>query len=591
MASTKYTYKHLQEIYDIFGDEDFYTEIRNFLYIDVPVEVADEIRNVILNLIEHPLEKRTNLESETLDLSLSSFITNSVSVKDEQKVESKKADNYVKATKNLLDIISSFSEEFKFDSTSTKHAAPVLAGDSMPFKRLVAYRALARKKLAAIEDREHSFTIQEQRAIHIVFKDEIKVKKGQDQKVKIDGLADSYSWETIYTELSNAYEDACKEPFVTTTLKTNHLKTSGIHTKNVITGLIIAAGVSFALGFAPIAGAPTVNPSMEAIMNFVSTQVLPVAGLGLATGIASTTGFALADNRSMQQLRNQIKILDQPKKEMLFDKIQKYAKARETAKNARDDNGKKKRYDQKTELKKLQKELADEGIHLEWGSRKQAKFAHLLDTEDAITAQLAATSSVGATKRHLRKKAKTEAKIKSLAPKNSEFTEQAKSKMAEILSAKNPACKFLDIKGTKNATRTRRTKTENPRVPVTSFVTTPSISPSVAYAKEESTETVISPTNEDRKLIKNSLKSANVKVRTIKAKIKESDTEFSTISITIAKSRAGDFSSKFNSIMENLSEYIRSGDVEPTELEYTSGIGKASNTLTVSIKKEKPTKK
>ena len=71
-------------------------------------------------------------------------------------------------------------------------------------------------------------------------------------------------------------------------------------------GIAVALGVGVVFSFAPIAGAPTVNPSMQAIVNFWVGQMLPNAGIGLAAGGAASTLSAVLDNASTSRLRKQI---------------------------------------------------------------------------------------------------------------------------------------------------------------------------------------------------------------------------------------------------------------------------------------------
>lgn len=557
-----YSLAQLKEVDKLFREDVYYADLYNSCYSNAPKKVQQQaigIRNQILSILDTALASGDKkFELPQLTSALKSFRSSAHATKTSLATQEKKAQNYHDSTKLMLDILDNFSKSFNYDNptnfaTTLVHLSK--PADQAKFKKLQVYRALAAHEVALAEGKKHSYSRTETELLTQTF----KVKN-------VHELDNRFTLEEIYGNLDNAYRDVCKVPFVETAFKTNHLKTAGVHTKNIMIGVATALGIGVLFSFVPIAGAPTVNASSQAIMAFWVGQMVPIAAIGLAGGTATSSLSALVDNRSTQNLRNQIKMLTPNQKEILFKLVQQYTPTREN------------NLTPKQAFKKLNTELQNNDIRLKWGFRKTAKFNHLVDTQKEIH-DVFTNALPGATKRQLRKKEKYDGK--SFTEQNVEIIELGNERLSKILSPKNPVCSHIMIAGTKSRTSKVAREPEIER--------SIEYTPTVAYAAEE--ELVAAPRDTAaEEQLKAALKRSGLKLKTIKFNFAESELMYD---VTIKKTEAKSYGKLFNRILEDINDHIQSGDHDPVELSYDEGIKigkyntKRSVDVTVTPKKKK----
>ena len=550
----KYSTNQLKEIQLLFSDNSYYADLFNSCYSGASKKAEKEAENIqkqILSIVQQALESgQRSIELPELSGLLRLYRTSASTTTNLSNDQKKKDQNAKAPTKLLLEIIDNFSNQFKFESPN--HFASVLVIHAKPedqkhFNDLQIWRALSRKKIASLENKEYIYTRTEEELLRKQF----GIKKNEDLK----DLDQKFNLEEIYKKLDNAYKKVCEVPFVKTTFKTNYLKSAGIHGKNILIGLSVALGVGAVFSFTPIAGAPMVNPSMEAIINFWVGQMLPIAGIGLASGTAASSLSAIVDNRTTQRLRDQIRKLDPNQKEILFQLVQKYTPTKEN------------KLTSKQAFKRFNQELLSNGIKLKWGARKTAKFNHLVDSEKDISSKLLKVSP-GATKRQQRQKDKYDEKVFDVH--NLEIKSLADSRLSKLLSPKNPACEHIEIVGTKSRTSAASKTKDQAQAEA---IPTLNYSQQEAYAREEKIPTAIS-NPEAIEDLKSSLRKPSIRTKTIKFKYKEDEAAYL---VTIKKAEAKSYLASFKKIMEDLQEYVDSKDDNPVELTYEEGVNIGKN--------------
>lgn len=537
-----YSLAQIKEIYTLFSEDQYYTNLYNAFYSGAPKKVQQEairIRNEIIHMAKSAIDsgdRRFTLPE--LSKKLTEFTETAYAITKSLQVKEKNDENNIKLTKVLLSIIDSFSTKFKFEST-TDYASSLVSSSpdkKIPenFTNLQVYRALAKRKIALMEGKEHTYTHKETELLSEKF----NVKD-------IHELDDKFTLEEIYTELNQAYLNVCEVPFVKTTLKTNFLKSAGIHRKNVAIGLITALGIAAVFSLSPVAGAPTVNPSTQAILNFISSQMMPIAGIGLLGGTAASTLSAIIDNRTTQHLREQIRLLSSENKEKLFNLTAQYT---EKIKNGI--------LSPKEAFKSLDADLKSIGIKFDWGIRKMAKFNHLLDSSQI------STELPGATKRQQKVKRKLEANLTtetSKAPNNEILLE----KISQILSPKNPICQLIGVKGCKS-----RKKAPNPKTVTEDPARAPTVLP--AYPREKADPEVTTDTAEEQ--LKAAIENPSMTHATIDYgghKIEISKANFKKNS---ALTKLWLKSAEVKGIVKDIREYLATGNENEAEYTYERGM-------------------
>ena len=543
-SSDIYSKAQLKEIELLFKDDSYYADLYNSCYSGAPKKVRQEairIKNEILMVVEQGLNsEEKKVELPQLSKLLQEYRSSAYATTSSLDTQAKKEENLQQATTILLDIIDSFAKQFKFESPTDFASTLVNLAkpeDKKHFENLQVYRALAKRKLALLNGQEYTYPKKDEDLLVKSF----KLKSLND----LYALDKKFTLEEIYQNLDTAYANVCEIPFVKTTFKTNHLKSAGVHPKNIMLGLAAALGVSVLFSFTPIAGAPTVNPSTQAIIDFWVGQMLPIAGIGLATGGAVSTLSAIFDNRTMQHLRNQIRQLNPNQKEILFQLVQKYTPNKENKLTPRQ------------ALQKLTEELERNNIKLNWGFRKTAKFNHLVDSERDISTKLSKTLP-GATKRQQRKKDKCDSRT--FEEHNVEVRALGNDRISKILSPRNPACEHIKIAGTKS-----RKSSTSPKPEETDHSL--NYRPTIVYAREEEpTQTRDLEAEEQLKL---TLKRSSLRVKTIKFEFEEAKLAYD---VTIKKAEAKSYNALFKRIMEDINDHVRSGDESAIELTYEEGI-------------------
>lgn len=296
----KYSKEQVQEIYDIFANDETYSLMVNTFYSGATKKQINEINNLranILNLCTGLLSTKVrSFDSPELTAAITNFRKNALSDSTNLNIQEKEKKHLIKVAKNLVTIVDNFSEKaFKYRSTNDFASTLVASADNatkLNFKKLTAYSALAKKYLHKEKGKVYTYSKQENDAIAEVF------KKGEVPENDL---------KTICTELGKAYEAVCKVDFVKSTAKTNDLKHGGHRLAQILLGVAGVLGFTALLGSSAIGGVPTDAPTAEAVWNFIGTQIAPWAAAGLITsGGVVTSQRVIASNRA-RRTREQIK--------------------------------------------------------------------------------------------------------------------------------------------------------------------------------------------------------------------------------------------------------------------------------------------
>ena len=301
-STSKYSLAQIREINNLFSNDDVYTQIYNAFYNNASKEkrknVATLRNKIILRTSDPTAFKGVDAQTaqDELDNLLSLYKNGATTTKLIGKSEKKVQSNLVKSSQNLLKIIHGLTTNvFKFNDP--EKYAKKLVNDSdkktqMKFSELQAYTAITKKLLAQEKGTDYEYSNTEE--AHII---EVLGK---------DSLKKEYSLGEIYPKLEQSYYDTANIDFVKATAKTNYLKRSGVHRKQILTALF-ATGVASAVLGSSVMGSAPVDASFLSTMKYVGTQILPWAGAGFVTVGGYNTARRLSSRARAEKVRQQVR--------------------------------------------------------------------------------------------------------------------------------------------------------------------------------------------------------------------------------------------------------------------------------------------
>lgn len=460
-GEVKYSKSQLEEIRNIFTNEDTLTEMYTMFYNGGKKKVFDNFVSQIVSTIDAALasfDGKGKKEIPELTTLLNDFVAKSAHVKEKKTAMDANQDRLEQATKTLLKIVDRFSNRiFQFQSKDPQKYASTLVKNAdsttkKAFLDMEGYAILARHKV----DKKTDYTKEEHDKLKEVF------GKTPEQCEK------EFSLETIYRELGNSFEKVMNTDFVKNAAKTNYLKNSGAHLGNVLNNVLAITITGLLMASAALSGMPSNAPSFEAVMNYVSTQMLPLLGIGASAAVAVTAARTGITTGNIRGVRNQIRKIED--KDLLFQLVNKHipTKKRSIVRVVIDLITRNKPEKGKS-LTQCRKEFYAEakamGLDIDLGKGPIAdkNYKLLLEANEAFNANVLCDRTLN----HLfKEKRKIEAKRVHAIPNSKTISKlKENSTLKSSLSAANPLCDILDIKGTKTTSRTR-TRTRAKASPV-----------------------------------------------------------------------------------------------------------------------------